>query len=263
MSAFLAALSFLTICPSRRPADVTAQVISSSRSWFPVVGLLLGIVVVGLEWALSFVFPIYLTAATLVAFMLVVTRALHLDGLMDTFDGLFGGGTPERRREIMRDSHVGAFGVAGGVAVLLLKYGALVSLLSLDAPGKEWTLLLFPVFSRYCMVLQLMTFNYIRTPGLGTPFRSGDGRVPSAIGAAFSVVAGLLLGGLGGILALAGVCLLALLLGRAVTAMIGGMTGDTYGATNEIAEVVVIVAGVVLLPYGLLGPDIWLQQVWR
>ena len=259
MAAFLAALSFLTVVPSRRPADVTQQAISNSRAWFPVVGLLLGLAVVGLEQALRFVFPFYLNAAALLVFMLAATRALHLDGLMDTCDGLFGGSTPERRREIMQDPHVGSFAVAGGVAVLLLKYGALVSLLSLDHPGKEWTLLLFPVFSRYCMVLQLMTFNYVRTTGLGTSFRSEDGRLPSAIAAVVSALAALALGGIGGMLVLAGVCLLALLLGRGVTAMIGGMTGDTYGATNEIAEVVIIMAGVVMLPYGLLGPDVWLR----
>lgn len=263
MAAFFAALSFLTVFPARRPADVTQQIISNSRAWFPLVGLLLGLILLGLEWALSFVFPFYLTAAVLLVFMMAATRALHLDGLMDTCDGLFGGSTPERRREIMRDSHVGAFAVAGAAAVLLLKYGALASLLALSSPGKEWTLLLFPVFSRYCMVLQLMTFNYIRTPGLGTPFHSGNGRLPSAVAAVIAALAALVLGGIGGMLALAGVCLLALLIGRGIVAMIGGMTGDTYGATNEIAEVLVIMAGVAMVPYGLFGPDIWIGLFWR
>lgn len=254
MASFLAALSFLTIFPTRRPADVTQHAVSNSRAWFPLVGLLLGLALVGLEWGLSFVFPIYLTAAVLVVFLILITRCLHLDGLMDTCDGLFGGPTPERRREIMRDSHVGAFAVAGAIGVLLLKYGALVSLLSLDLPGREWALLLFPVFSRYAMVLQLMVFRYVRTPGLGSPFHEYDARLPSAVAAIIAVLAALLLGGVGGMLILAGVCLLALLLGQGIVAMAGGMTGDAYGATNELAEVAALAAAVAMLPYGLLGP---------
>ena len=66
---------------------------------------------------------------------------------MDTCDGLLGGSTTERRLEIMQDSRVGSFAVAGAACVLLLKYGALVSLLSLTESGKEWVLLLFPMLS--------------------------------------------------------------------------------------------------------------------
>lgn len=258
MTSFLAALSFLTIFPARLRADVTQQAISNSRAWFPLVGLLLGLVLVGLEWALAFVFPLYLTAAFLVVFLIVITRAFHLDGLMDTCDGLLGGDTPERRREIMRDSHVGAFAVAGGAGVILLKYAAVVALLSLDMPGKEWALLLFPAFSRYAMVLQLMTFRYVRAPGLGSPFHGHDARVMSIVATVLSVLAALLLGGIGGVLVLAAVCLLTLLLGQGMVALAGGMTGDTYGATNELMEVVALVAAVLLVPFGILGPMTWL-----
>ena len=257
MASLLAALSFLTIFPARRRADVTQQIISNSRAWFPLVGLFLGLVLVGTEWVLSFAFPIYLTAAVLAVLPIVITRGFHLDGLMDTCDGLFGGDTPERRREIMRDSHVGAFAVAGAGGILLLKYGAILSLLSLNLPGKEWALLLFPVFSRYTMVLQLLVFHYVRTPGLGSPFHGGDARLPSAVAAIISVVAALALGGIGGMLILAGVCLLALLLGQGIVRMAGGMTGDTYGATNEVSEVVALMASVGILPFGLLGPVTW------
>ncbi len=257
MASLLAALSFLTIFPARRPADVTQQIISNSRAWFPLVGLLLGLVLVGLEWVLGFVFPIYLTAAVLAVFPIIITRGLHLDGLMDTCDGLFGGDTPEMRREIMRDSHVGAFAVAGAGCILLLKYGALLSLLSLNLPGKEWAILLFPVISRYTMVLQLLVFRYARSLGLGSPFHAGDARLPSAVAAIISAVAALALGGIGGLLILAGVCLLALLLGQGMVKLAGGMTGDTYGATNEVSEVVALMASAAIVPFGLLGPITW------
>lgn len=258
MASFLAALSFLTIFPSPRPADLTQRAISDSRAWFPLIGLILGLMMVGLEWGLSYAFAPYVTAAVLVVFLVVVNRALHLDGLMDTCDGLFGGDTPERRREIMRDSHVGAFAVAGAGCALLIKYAALLSLLSFSGSGKEAVLLLFPVFSRYTMVLQLMVFPYVRTPGLGSPFHEYSATLPSAIAAIVSLVAAMVVGGVGGMLVLAGVCILALLLGQGMTGLAGGMTGDTYGATNELSEAVGLLALVAIMPFGLVGP-IWYQ----
>ena len=94
MSALLAALSFLTLFPARRPADVPQSAISNSRAWFPLVGLFLGLALVGIEWGARLVFPVYLTAALLIAFLIIITRGLHLDGFMDTCDGLFGGAKP-------------------------------------------------------------------------------------------------------------------------------------------------------------------------
>ena len=254
MKSLLAALSFLTFLPAIRLADADQRVISNSRAWFPVIGLLLGLALLGLERGARELFPVYLTAALLLVFLIIITRGLHLDGFMDICDGLFGGYTPERRLEIMRDSHVGAFAAVGAVGLLILKYGALVSLLSLPLPGKEWVLLLFPLLSRWTMVLLLGTFPYVRTQGLGSPFHQGGIGVSTAAAAVMALAAAILLGGIGGIAILAGISVLAWLLGWAMARMLGGLTGDTYGAANEIAEVVVLIAAVALLPYGLIAP---------
>ena len=198
-----------------------------------------------------------MTAALLVAVLAVATRGLHLDGLMDVCDGLFGGYTPERRLEIMRDSHVGAFAVLGAVSLLLLKYGALVSLLSLDVPGKEWALVLFRAAGPVGYgVATGRIFLCAGGSGLGSPLHQGGGKVSTG-------------GGCGdGRLRLrwwpaasAGCSsagrerpLLAWLLGAGMARMLGGLTGDTYGATNEIVEVVTLIAAVALLPLGILEP---------
>ena len=137
-------MTFLTIFPVARNLDRGPMDLSNSRAFYPAVGLLMGLLLVGIEAGSDEIFTAPITAAFLVAAMVIITRALHMDGLMDVCDGLFGGFTPERRLEIMRDSQVGAFGVAGGVTVLLLKYGALLSLITLAEPGKEWALLLCP-----------------------------------------------------------------------------------------------------------------------
>ena len=172
--------------------------ISNSRAYYPAVGLLLGIMLVGLERGCREVFPDFLSAAVLVIALLVATRGLHLDGLMDTCDGLFGGFTKERRLEIMRDSQVGAFGVAGGASVLLLQYGALGSLLGLGEPGQKWALLLFPMLSRWSMVVALGVFPYVRQQGLGSPFHQGGIGWPTAAAAASAVLAAVLMGGIAG-----------------------------------------------------------------
>ena len=244
------AISFLTVFPALGRRTPTQGEISGSRAYYPAVGLLLGLVLVGVERGAREAFPEYLTAALLLAVLVVVNRGLHLDGLMDTCDGLLGGGTTERRLEIMRDSWVGSFAVAGAASVLLLKYGALVSLLTLTEAGKEWVLLLFPMLSRWAMVVNLGAFPYVRRNGLGSPFHQGKAGIPTLFAAVTAILAAVWLGSFGGAGMLVGVSVLAWLLGRGMAGMLGGLTGDTYGATNELAEAATLIAAVGLLPHG-------------
>ena len=209
---------------------------------------------VGVELGGRELFPVYLTAALLLVVLVVTTRGLHLDGFMDVCDGLFGGYTRERRLEIMRDSNVGAFAVAGAASLLILKYGALLSLLTIPSPGKEWSLLLFPMMSRWSMVVALEAFPYVRGDGLGSPFHEGGSRLATSIAVLIAVLASAVLGGIGGIGLLFGASVLAWFLGKVMSNMLGGLTGDSYGAINEVTEVGVLVAAVALLPHGLIEP---------
>ena len=228
--------------------------ISHSRAFYPAIGLMIGLVLVGVEEGSSRVFSEPLTAAFLVAVMIGVTRGLHLDGLMDVFDGVFGGFTPERRLEIMRDSRVGAFGVIGAIAVLLLKYGALVSLLMLPQPGKEWALFLFPTLSRWTMVVLLGAFPYVRTQGLGSPFHGTGIKIATTIAGISALAASVLLGGFAGLGLFFGVTVVAWLMGWAIAKTLGGLTGDAYGATNEIIETVVLIVATALATQEWLEP---------
>ena len=247
-------MTFLTIIPASRNLDRGPKEISNSRAFYPAVGLLMGLLLVGVEEGSSRLFSEPMTAAFLVATLVIVTRALHLDGLMDVCDGVFGGFTRERRLEIMRDSQVGAFGVAGGVTVLLLKYGALVALLGLPGPGKEWALLLFPALSRWTMVVLLGAFPYVRTQGLGSPFHGGGIRAATALAGLSALAASFLLGGFAGLGLFFGAVALAWSLGWAMAQALGGLTGDTYGATNEVVETAVIIAATALAAQEWLEP---------
>ena len=216
--------------------------------------MLLGLLLAAVEKAGSLVFPPALTAAILVAVAAVATRGLHLDGLMDSCDGLFGGYTPERRLEIMRDSHVGAFAVLGASCLLLLKYGALVSLLSQDGLEPAWVLVLYPTLGRWAMVLQLGAFPYIRSDGLGSALHQGGAKTATGIAAVTAAAISVAVAGISGVVVMAGLSLAAWAMGVGMTRLLGGLTGDTYGATNEVIEATAVVAVIALLPLGILEP---------
>ena len=279
-----AAVGFLTVLPIGRsisPDQPSGQrAVSNSRAFFPFVGLLLGLVLVIVEFAVALVFPLYLTAGVLLVVMVLATRGLHLDGLMDVCDGLFGGYTKERRLEIMKDPHVGAFGVVVGSMLILLKFAALLSLLDPrfsagapggwtgyaalstlalpSQPGKVLALLLFPTLSRWAMVVCLGAFPYVRQQGLGSPFHQGNAKLATLVAALTALAASLVLGGFGGLGLLAGVTLLALAAGWIMTRAFGGLTGDCYGAVNEISEVAVLAGAVALAHQGWVTPIVFL-----
>ena len=246
----LVALSFLTLLPVG-VSNLTDAEISRSRGWYPAVGLLYGMLLLGLTllWALVLALPLFLQvlAALLVVALAVGNRFLHLDGLMDFCDAMWGGHTVERRLEIMRDSRVGSFAVAGCVSVLLVKFSALLSLLTMVSGLSA--LLLFPMVSRWSMTLLLTVFPYGRQQGIGSAFAS-SGRPWLATGfALLTVVAGawLLLGPVG-IIVLILASLVSLLLGWWASRRLGGgLTGDCYGAVNEIMEALALVLLLVLL----------------
>ena len=255
---FLVALSFLTLLPVgvREPTDAE---ISRSRGWYPFVGLLYGLLLVVLLGLCYLLVPRFaltsLPAALLVAAPALVNRFLHLDGLMDFCDAMWGGRTAERRLEIMRDSRVGSFAVAGCLCVLLVKFAALDSV---RLTGWEFVaLLLFPMVSRWTMTLLLTVFPYGRQQGIGSAFAQGNRPwLPTGLGLLSVAAAAWLLLGPAGVAVLIVVSLLALLLGWwSARRLGGGLTGDCYGAANEIMEAVTLTLLLALLSFPYFGFD--------
>lgn len=115
---FIAALRFLTIIRLGWLRESTADELKRSAGYFPLVGLLIGLMLAGLNWLLGFVLPQAVVNVLLIVASVLITGALHLDGFLDTCDGLGGHGTPEERWRIMDDSRAGGFGVIG-IATLL------------------------------------------------------------------------------------------------------------------------------------------------
>ena len=244
------AIAFLTILPV---APKEAGGLSRARAWFPVVGLLVGLVVAAIDLLLHWGYPLFteqyrpfpplLSAAILAVSLIVMTRALHLDGFMDCCDALLGGFTRERRLEILRDSHVGAFAVAGVVGLLLIKVAALTAL---PPSGRLWTLLVFPCLSRWGMLMVLELFPYARRQGIGTPFQPKGGRWQLLAGLVVALAVAVALAGPAGLALMAVAGGVALGLGAWASRLLGGVTGDVYGAVNETAEAAVLVLAALL-----------------
>ncbi len=247
LGGLVTAIRMLTILPV---PGRNAPKAASSLYWFPVVGLLLGALVTALSCGFARLpvrFPPYMVALPLLAVSALLTRAFHLDGLADWADGWWGGYDRERILEIMKDSHIGTFGV---VALVLALLGKLLCYTHLLAQGQpEWIGVSF-VLSRMGMVDLAVAQPYARTgPGTGSSVvhqaHLRHGLIAAGLAAAILLAWPGLSWQHAGIALLAAL-LIARLFGARCRQRIGGVTGDTLGAGNELIELAILALGVIL-----------------
>lgn len=238
---FLVALQFLTRLPLQLPRMPTPQEQGRSLLWYPLVGLLLGLLLWGIAVATRGL-PVWLGAALLLCGWVAVTGALHLDGLADCADAWVGGhGDRERTLAIMKDPAAGPMAVVTLVMVLLLKFAALAALRETNALH---ALLLPPLLARAAMPALFLTTPYLRPGGLGAALAAQLPR-RAAIGVTLAAALASVAWGWTGLFALAAAVasfatLRALLLQR-----LGGTTGDGAGALLELTELAVLLAIVI------------------
>jgi adenosylcobinamide-GDP ribazoletransferase len=175
-------------------------------------------------------------AVLLVVAWAIITAGLHLDGLSDTFDAVLSWRSRERKLEIMKDSRIGAMGALALIAVLALK----VALLAATGDGWLRAIWLAPILGRWADVYAIFWFPAARAGGLGRAYQSQVGRGGLVFGTLITLALALALAGTRGLIALALVWIVAHVLARWWTRDLGGLTGDTYGALCEIAEVVAL-----------------------
>ena len=233
---FLEAVRFLTFIPL--PArDASLEEVGRSAAYFPLVGMLLGSILVLADALLGKIWSRLLVSAVLVVLWVILTGGLHLDGLADTVDGLRGGHGREERLAIMKDSRMGTFGGVAVFCLLVLKL-AFVSELSLAWRGRG--LLLAPTLGRWVMAYGIWAFPSARPGGMGSIFKEHSRLRALALATALALVVALLLFHLWGLAILGSLWLMVALLGWTLTRALGGLTGDTYGALCEISEVLVL-----------------------
>ena len=241
----LLAMTFLTRLPLPCPAQVSPSDLRTSMGWYPLVGLGLGAVGWGIYLSACWLLPGQLPAAVLtIVFLEWCTGALHLDGLMDTADGVGSGRSRERMLEIMKDSRVGVMGVFAGIALMLLK----VSLLAALPPTQAW----LPIFvgamaARALPSLNVALFRYARDTGTGSAFAHGRAGRVWLWALLFVAIVAVLLGYWPGLL-LAGVAILTTIgVQWGIARKLGGLTGDVYGFGIEMAETVSLFMGCIFV----------------
>jgi cobalamin 5'-phosphate synthase/cobalamin synthase len=234
MHSLLVAVAFLTVVPVPFRKLPEPAAVARSRFWYPVVGLLLGALLggataLGAAWTRAPLVAAFLVLAAWV----VVTGALHLDGFCDLCDGLFGGHTPEDRLRILKDPHLGTFGLAGGVLLLLGKFVLLHQLLTAAPARAPWLVAGAVAAARCLVVCAAAGARYPRPQGTGKLFVEAARpweAVPFALLAAAAAWAA------GSPLAVVPPLLALLLLRWACARRLGGVTGDCLGAAIELAE---------------------------
>jgi len=216
----------------------------AGASWtLPVIGALIGLLGASVYWlAFDFNLPPLIGAALAVTATLFITGCLHEDGLADTFDGLGGGSGRERKLEIMRDSRIGTYGACALAMSLLLRVGALASLA--DPGPVTLALIAANAGARAVVPLFLRLVPPARPDGLS----AGAGR-PTQSNATVAVLLGLvvLLGSFGVARSVIAFLLLMIVLGVMrwlCLRQIGGQTGDTAGALEQIGEIGILLTAV-------------------
>lgn len=237
MNSFLVGLQFLTRIRIVRQTVWTAEDFGRSTRFFPLVGLVLGICYALAAWILVSVLGMrVLTAALLLILPLLLTGGLHADGFMDTADGVFSGRERERKLEIMKDSRVGSFGVVAFVLLMFLQFALL---LDMSPPLLVSVFFVMPIIGRMAMVLAVSCFPYARADGMGKTFADMADRRTVALAAVTTSVLVIPIGLLATLALVLGI-VFALLFCRWMTAILGGVTGDVYGAATVLTETIVL-----------------------
>lgn len=228
------ALEFLTPLRLRPVQQHEDRAFADAVAWYPAIGLLIGLGLLALDRGLSELLPAAPTAALLVAALALVSGGLHLDGVADTADGMAVQGDRMRRLEVMRDGTTGPAGVMALVLVLLAGWSALVSL---EDPVRSGALVLGPALGRWAVIPVAALFPPARSGGLGQTIHQGIWPLVAPSGTAIAGVAAVAMFGPGGLIVLLTAGAAALVVAASAARLLRGVTGDTFGASIEVAQV--------------------------
>lgn len=226
-------LQFLTILPSGKK-DIKAEELGSSIQYFPIAGLILGILSYISYLIFSLILPRDLCDILVLLLLVLLTGGLHLDGLSDTLDGLGFGKDRESSLRIMRDSRIGTFGAIGLVFAILIKYLALNNIHSFFIGN---ILLLMPLYGRWSVLVLGYQSKYAREgDGIGRVFVEKIKKEVYLKGIITTFLASLIIFRLRGLFIFAFIFFTVSFLKRYFEKRIGGITGDIFGAVIEFSE---------------------------
>ncbi|PIQ89876.1 MAG: adenosylcobinamide-GDP ribazoletransferase [Candidatus Omnitrophica bacterium CG11_big_fil_rev_8_21_14_0_20_42_13] len=242
MKQFLLALQFLTIIPVRIK-EVAEENIAQSMIFFPAVGLLLGVILCACDGLLSQLGLIRFCADTLlVGLLIILTGAIHLDGLADTVDAFASGKDKDGMLRVMRDSNIGTMGALSLILALLIKIGLISSLASAKYPA----LILMCVLSRWAQVCAVFFLPYARGEGKAKLFIKGMNRNIFIFAGLSSLGIIFIAWRIKAILVFVSAAAFTWVCLKCLRRKFGGATGDTIGAISELAEIVVLFSVIIL-----------------
>ncbi|MBN6773568.1 adenosylcobinamide-GDP ribazoletransferase [Pseudomonas granadensis] len=234
------ALQFLSSLPIRLPGMPEPEQLGRSLLFYPLVGLLFGLIL----WAMNLLLagaPLLLHVALLLTVWVLLSGALHLDGLADSADAWLGGfGDRERTLTIMKDPRSGPIAVVTLVLVMLLKFAALLALIE---QGQGLALVIVPLLGRAALLGLFLTTPYLRAGGLGQALAD---HLPRRAGWWVLGGSALACALIAGIVAVVISVVIFVWLRQVMMRRLGGTTGDTAGALLELLEMGVVV-GLVLV----------------
>lgn len=233
MTSFLLAFQFLTIIPLKIK-EISEQRTADSLIYFPLVGLFLGLFLLGVNSLLAYLdFPYLASNIILVVSLIIITGGIHLDGLCDTADAFLSGKSKEEMLNLMRDPCAGTMGVLSLICIILLKIGLLSAI---NIPLRPNVLILICVLSRWSMVFSAFNFVYARKEGKAKAYMQKVNPGIFFQATAITLVVTFFCLYFKGLFILVIVAGITYLINRIISNKIGGLTGDTIGATSEINE---------------------------
>ncbi|HKX21352.1 MAG TPA: adenosylcobinamide-GDP ribazoletransferase [Nitrososphaeraceae archaeon] len=231
---FASALSFLTIIPVPSAYNFDLATIAKSMYLFPLCGVIIGIIVGLVALLSSTVLPHYITSLLILVTLIIVTGVHHIDGLADFADGLMTGGDKESKRKAMSDPFVGA---SGTTALIINFIGLFVALINFESGLKLfYSIIVSEIIAKYVMVFQA-SVGHSAWSGFSSSFtiemKKGH-KIILSILITISII--YFIEGILGLLTLGIVIIIGLIILFVSYKKFGGVTGDVFGATNEISR---------------------------
>lgn len=238
MKTFILMIQFLTRIPIPIEIDVKEDSFIKGVAYYPIVGAVIGGINLGVYLLFQWLMPGSIPLMMVLLSNTMVTGAFHLDGIADTCDAIFSARKRERMLEIMKDSCVGTNGALALIFDLALRY---LLLTELDHQLRLYAIMLAPIGAKTVVGLLIGISKYARKEGLAGLYLGKDKKLPSLLCILIGSVIFVCLLKVQGLLLMGSLVLCGLFFKRRMDKILGGMTGDTFGAANEIIEIVCLI----------------------
>ena len=244
---FIILIQFMTRIPIPLKISYSEKKLGKSIKFFPLVGLIIGLIL----YFTNFLITVYLknifynktiTAIFFIILEILIVGIIHIDGLADTFDGLFSYAKKEKMLEIMKDSRIGT----NGTVVLILYFITKTVLISEIITINPKYLIIFPIIARLSTPVNAGFSNYARKSGMSNAIISENGIFEAIFSLALSILLVFYIIGIKGIVAISIAFIFIIIFMLNVRKKIDGITGDTMGACLELTSILVLFLGIIL-----------------